>query len=62
MEISEGSIENDSKTTYVERNLVARYEISAKPIIVISFFKSCLIFCLFLVPSKLVYLNLLSIK
>ena len=50
IEINEGFSKNNSKIIKVEKNLVIIYEISAKPITVINFFKSCLIFCLFLIP------------
>ena len=49
-EINEGFSKNNSKIIKVEKNFIVRYEISAKPITVINFFKSCLIFCLFLIP------------
>ncbi len=50
-EINEGFFKNNSKIIKGDKNLVVIYEISAKPITVINFFKSCLIFCLFLFPS-----------
>ncbi len=50
------------KIRYVEANFVDKYDISDMPKVVKSFIESCLILCLFLVPSLFLYLCLLSLK